>query len=627
MRRKPGWSAQLSVVIRRPIRSPWGENHLEPVDEDAVVVWAETTSNPVQQWWQTTALFIVVVGVRLSFALQNRVPSLAHDEHAQIAIARYVGGQGRWNMADYATWQPGLGILAAPLAAFFSDPSAMYRSVLVVNCLLGGGGALVLAALGRRMLRPSLVTHGWVCFTAGLIALSPGSVRSSALAWADPAVFLTFALTLYGLIRFGAVDGERRWAFTAVAIATVGYLFHARMLPVLAIATVAAVAIAWRRRRVLAAQLVVVSAVGMLTVRLVSSIIFDALWADPSAANTAGSTASRLGRPGDVLISAAGQTWYLLVTTLGLAGVGAVVLGGAAVNRPWATEIVGRRNAVLVAVPTAVSAAVSMVFMAGRDSRADFAFYGRYNDAVIGATLLVGVAAISVWSSSRRRLLGVTLGAVAAGAAGTGAALQIWRGDLIATRSVTRLMVTGLAPFVYGPPRNIVLITLASGILIAVLVTGMVRFGSRSWLVATIAVVLVGTGALRIADVFDGSGDAYALTEVVSEVDSIVPEGEALGMELSLDGDEVVVPDFITERVALSNFQFFLPDHEFITVFPGDPVPDYTFAWIDSERLEGLDAEVVWSDESMSLVLWHVFGGSDCTERCPVHADACRCVH
>lgn len=556
----------------------------------------------VARRFHAAALFGIVTGGRWLLARNGTIPELAHDEHAQLAIARVVGGAGSWTMADLATWQPGLGILLAPFAAFIDDPSHLYRIALLVNCLIAGVGAVVFAALVRRVISPDYISYAFGTMTAGLVALSPALIRTSALAWAEPAIFLTFTATLLCLVETQR-STALRWPFAATLAANVGYLFHGRMLPVTAATLLLAVWCTWRRSRLHALLLVGVNGAVLVGTRWTTSAIVAEVWTNPIDQNSAGSTVSRLGDPIAVLIELVGQLWYLQVSTLGLFGIGVFVLGSACLGHPPATLALEPATARVLCVPNAAAIATSVIFMAGRDSRADYPIYGRYNDAVVGIVVVLAVAWLMRLARTSAGRYGAAVVLTSAATLATALITELVRGDVIAEQPMMRTMVNGIAPFAFGPPKDIVIVSLVALAVGSVLYLSIGRFGESHLLVAGIGGLLVVVGAVRVWDVHQHSRDTYAALADAREIDSLVPPREPLGIELGRLEDGF--SGFGGPRVEMSSLQFFLPKRHFVPVAPDEPHPDYSFVPYDSPLADGKGA-IVWAHPNVGLVLVHL---------------------
>ncbi len=312
----------------------------------------------------------VAVGVAIArwlFAADRVVVHAFPDGFAQLAMARWIAGGTEWSMLDHATWQPGLATLLAPIYWFTDDPGTVYRAAIGVNCLLAGISAALAARLIHRLTR---LPERSCVMLAVVVAMLPASISASAYVWAEPLVTLCFLATVLSAMRF--VDHPSpSTAYQPIVWSALGYLTHGRLLPMLAVAVLLVVVVAWRRanRRLVGGALTL----GVLllgTVQLYTGMVHRAVWTDPDRTNTVGETLRRLGRPRDLVEWGVGQLWYQLVATAGLFGVGMFVLlraGIRAGNEP-VNGLRPRDVRVLLAFLLPLMA-LSVLFMAGRPAR------------------------------------------------------------------------------------------------------------------------------------------------------------------------------------------------------------------------------------------------------------------
>ncbi|MBA3286926.1 MAG: hypothetical protein H0U21_02710 [Acidimicrobiia bacterium] len=397
------------------------------------------------------------------------------DEPAQLAIARFASGGTRWNMHDHSTWRPLYATLIAPLHWLFDDPIRVYQAALVVNALLGGVATALLVVLARRL--TSLTT--WAAAAAAiLVSVAPAALFPTEFVWSESLVVPTFLGTLLALLSFR----ERPSLGVGVAAATLAaaaFGSHSRMLP-LTVITVAVVALEVRRRRLAAttgALIVAWTAAGFLAVTAYSGFVVDRLWDEPTTRNSYGGIVAQLGKVGATFASFVGQSWYLLVTTAGVAGLGVIALARLARRRqPGDTDRAtsAAADARLVLAVVGAHVALAMVFMSDR-WRPDQVVYGRYNDAVVGPVVLVGIGEL-VTSSSVRRLAQDVV-AVAVATAVLGGLLVMLRGDELSEGAGVRAMILGLQPFLVGEVA-IPVVTITIAAIVVALLVGAVAGGT-----------------------------------------------------------------------------------------------------------------------------------------------------
>lgn len=548
------------------------------------------------------ALFVVVTAGRWALAAGADSPKLPHDEHAQLAIARVFGRAGHWTMADLPTWQPGLGLLLAPVAALVHDPESMYQVALVVNCVIGGVGALVFASLLRRTLRPGVVPSTFGLLASGIVSLSPALVRSSATLWAEPAVFVLVNAVILCLVET-ARSPRTAWPHGVVAWGALGYLFHGRVLPVAVVAGGLAAVLTWRRSRRRGVMVVAAMVVSLGIVQIVSGFVIDRVWDAPSDFNTVGGVFERLADPLAILIEIVGQFWYLQASSLTLFGLGAVTMVTVILGRraepvvdPTATRIVG--------IVVGVSVATSVLFMAGLTERAEFSIYGRYNDAVCGYVSVVGF--VTFWRVARSswRRCSIMFGAGAAALFAAAFLTTAFRGEVLRSATFYRMMVNGVAPFSFGPPRELVGASSVVIVLAVLVALTLIRFTDSPRLLTAVMVVLVATGALRIWDYQRQWRSAVPTLAGVTAVDLAVPDGEPIGFELVPDLENGPAA-MLQPWIRMNSVQFRLPERTVLPWYGTGTPPRYTFGGAASAGLAG-SADTLWADPEIDLVLWRV---------------------
>ena len=548
-------------------------------------------------WWRHRALqlFVSVTLVRLAFATTAFTSSwrVSYDEPAELAIARFLGGRGKWMLFHAPEYQPGVGLLVAPVAALGGDPAAVFHAAVALNCVMAGLSALVLAAV---LCRVTSISSAAAQVIAAFVALAPAVVPLSAHSWADPAVTLTLLLATLGVHEY-ATRGGTRWGIVGVGACIAGYLFHGRMLPALAAATLLSGTIALRRRRWSdLATIVVLAGGGFAIVRLVSARISRELWQVTSDTNSAGSTLERLADPAAVLRSLLGQAWYQVVATTGIAAVGAVVLVLALVRR-GATVGLQRRSAAVIIAMAAPMVATSAVFTSGR-AGAHFLVYGRYNDDALWVVMALGLAGIWNSRASTRRL--VVLGLVVPLTALTASTALVEgvlggavRGDVV-HEMVNAMVALG------GPGRVVPwAVALTAGACLALVVLALIGAPARPGLAVVLAALLLLLGSARIFSTRFGDTPTD-VAAAVRGVDELVPPGSVIGYRFTYSGyfDN---PDNVA-RLA-QNYQYWLSGHQFVLVNNGDAAPLYTLSVDDDPHVADI-ATVIWSDPAVPHVLW-----------------------
>jgi hypothetical protein len=555
-------------------------------------------------WLPPGVAAVAVVAVRYWVSRERRVFGIWPDEPGQLAIARFLGSGVRWNMYNHSTWRPGFGTLIAPIYWFTDDPTTVYRSAIVVNAVLGGVSAVLLYVLARRLtaLAPWAVA---ACVLA--VALSPAILFTTNVVWSEALVQPLYLGAVLVLLRFN--DSPTVWRGTAAGLLAVGaFATHSRMLP-LAIVVVGVVAVSvWQRRFTLihGATVAAATAVAFLGVTWYSEHLIDEIWEIPFERNSYGGVLSQLTKVGSMFTSFVGQTWYQLVTTAGIAGIGAVVTVVAALRRrstAWPSAADAR--VVLAAAGSLV--ALSIVFMADR-WRTDQIVYGRYNDAVVGPVVIVGLAALVATRPLTR--LARCAGAVAAATLAFGAVLHGLRDDELRASAGVRPMILGLQAFIGRPSSiKVIGITLVSIALLAgvIAVAALGRQVRAAPVVLLAVAVLVAVGDRRTRDIVDRNINGWAPTGVIADIrGTILPDHAPV--------DYFIVPDSQKpaagqgkQRQRMAVYQFFLPRNEFTVVTDPTQLSEETpfvFAPAGNPDLVAAGAVIVWQDRSVPLALW-----------------------
>lgn len=523
---------------------------------------ARRPSRVVGDWRWTVLAGATVTIVRWIYAADRRVIHVVPDESAQLAMARWLGGGTRWNMFDHITWRPGYAVVVAPLWRLTGDGEAFVRATLTLNAIIAGLSAIVLARLLRRWTELAPLTCAAI---AGAVALAPAAISSSAYTWAETLVTLTFLGTVWATQR--TIDtGRTRDAIMAVVVAAGAMTVHGRSLTLLPAAALVCIVVLVVHRRWIGATTTATLAVVTGTASLAfTRWVLGNVWDEAADSNTAGSVIERLDAPVALAQSLAGQTWYQLVASLGLVGIGAgMVL--AALVRP--SGRVDRSAAIVLTVLTAPLILTSVTFMSGRD-RPDQLVYGRYVDAVAWPLVALGAAwvarRLSLPRADRRPPL-LALG-VAALTLLTGLIVAFRSGDVLASDVGLRMMVPGLLPYIGGadgvPVLRITLVaTLAIGAIALAARTAPMRRRAVPAALALMAAsaVLLGWSAVRIHDAQAHSLNSWAIGAEAAEIDALVGPGEPIGIVFARDANE----ELLDQRIRYQLYQLYLPDHPFV---------------------------------------------------------------
>lgn len=532
-----------------------------------------------------TVVRLIVSRSRTSFAIWP-------DEPAQLAMARLFGGGTRWYMHDHSTWKPGYALVISPVYWFSDDATTVFRFAMFVNAVLGGLAAVLLVHLTRRLTSLS----PWRSALAATVVMSaPASLFVTDFAWSESLVVALFLASVLALVRFDESPSLGHGAVVA-ALVTAAFLTHSRMLA-LAVIAIGVMLVAAVRGRVShrdAAVGVALLVLGVGVVRWTSQAVVDRLWRDPADTNTVGAVVERATDLGPLAVAAAGQWWYLAVSSLGVVGFG--VWGIA--QRIRSGDLALRRATTIVAAATAGCVALSIVFMSAR-VRPDRIVYGRYNDSVMAPVLVVGLAVLVGSLSARRLAIGA--GVVGGSLLAAAAVLGVFRADPLAADNGVEPMILGLQPFIAGHPSiAVVPITVAAiafgAALLATVFAG--RDGGRRRVpgVALIATFLL-LGGLRTAVAIDKGW--------TNPTDTAPIEALAEGPLAGAVPADFYIAAGSDDTKALMTYQFALPRNPFNVIADlGDSEARYVVAPSDADWPTGQSLRRVWSDPARPISLW-----------------------
>lgn len=543
---------------------------------------------------------LVVTAVRWWTSHGRREYAIWPDEPAQLAIARFVGGGARWNMYDHSVWRPLFGTLISSAYRFTDDPETVFRFGLALNAVLGGVAAALLVFVTRRLTPASAP---WCAGLALVASLAPGALFTTDFVFAESLVVPLYLATLLGLFAFHESPSLRLGVGIGLTSAA-AFATHARMLP-LALVVIGTAALAGLRHR-LAGRAVIAVVVTTVGASLVASAytgyVVDHLWRDPSNRNSLGGVVGQLGNGSAVLVSALGQVWYLLVATVGVTAYGAVVLVRSALGRSG-SDLPRARDARVLLVTVGSCVALSVLFMSDR-WRSDQLVYGRYNDAVMGPVLVVGLAALVGVVPLRRfpTLVAGTLCALVAG----GSLLWWLRHPVLSESNGVEPMILGLQPFSTSATSiDVIRITVRAAIVAGILgATAILARRRRSAALRPAVVVsllvlgLVAVGWVRTRTIVDGrwhdSGNGGAVAELRTG-----PLVDGVPVDFH-------VPFGSTSTGRMMLYQFHLPRTEFTVVHDERQVGSspLVFAAVDSDVLEQSGATLVWRDPLGEYGLW-----------------------
>ncbi|MFD0541777.1 hypothetical protein ACFQY7_56190 [Actinomadura luteofluorescens] len=303
------------------------------------------------------------------------------------AAGRGPGG----DLSGNTFYQGGYPLLLTPAFWFSHDPATVYTTVMAINAVLGaalfplGYAAARRFGLARRRALP-------LAFAAALL---PATTFFGAFALADavlPTLVLAWLLALDRFVRNGRAGDAALASLAASCAAAV----HTRGTVLLAVHAAALLVMALTGRRRIRAALAgaAVALAGYAAGAALNAHVRAELY--PRGTRDLGEIlASRLTTvPGQewALSGAAGQLWYLIVSTWGLAGAGLVAVAAVLARRR--TPAADRIMAGVLLAATCGIAYASSAALPDEHRVGNFA-YGRYLACVALVYALAGAAALA----------------------------------------------------------------------------------------------------------------------------------------------------------------------------------------------------------------------------------------
>jgi hypothetical protein len=348
----------------------------------------------------TTAL----VAVRLLLSAWRPGPVVLVDEVGYLTNARVLAGGVPADLLDTPFYHGGYSLLLAPLIALVDDPVAAYRLALGLNALL----AAALFPLLYLLLTDAVGVPPRRAFWPALAAAAyPALTPTAGTAMSENLLFPLTAAWLLAFAKLLQAPGQRTqagWAALSGLAAAALYAAHGRMVVAVAVCAAALAVLAARRRL---RPLTVAAgggalALGVLAARALDHHLIERNYGRREL-DEAAARLSAIAGVDDVLAiagNAVGQTWYLLVATLGLA-----------LAAPLLARRHGATVAALMAVLLAATAGLILVSAASFPdvARPDMLVYGRYVEVV--APPLVALGLVALPAARARPLVALVLAA------------------------------------------------------------------------------------------------------------------------------------------------------------------------------------------------------------------------
>ncbi|MDH6135962.1 hypothetical protein P3T37_005381 [Kitasatospora sp. MAA4] len=338
--------------------------------------------------------YLAQLAVRLLLARPQSFPAVIPDEPSYLVLARALGGGPVTEIPVGHLLPAGYPLLAAPALAVTDSAGTGYHLVLLTNALVT---ALVLPLgflLLRRLRVPALPAYGFAT-AAGLLSpvlfYGQFAMTDSVLA----VVLLGWLLALHGLLAEGTL---RRRTLSGVLLGLLtgyAYSLHDRgsvVIVITALLLLGVLALKWAPRRATLAALAAL-AVAAAGVQLVNAYL---------AAKFPGSTAGdvnslffdSLTNPhllGRTVARSFGQTWYFVLSSFGLGGLG-IVSCVLALFRPALPRAARVSAGALLAVLFGIIVASAVTLP--DDGRIDDYVYARYAAPLVAPMFLVGAAGL-----------------------------------------------------------------------------------------------------------------------------------------------------------------------------------------------------------------------------------------
>lgn len=362
--------------------------------------------------------FAAQVVLRLWLFRYHIRPVANPDETGYLVAARWLTGGAGADFSGSTFYQGGYALLLAPAHLVTDDPVTVYRLVVVVGSL-AAAGVFPLAYLMLRRLAVGARAALALAFAAGA---APSLLLFSGLALADaalPTLLLGWLLAVHELARRGSV----RAGLAAGALAGYAVSVHLRGTVVLAVTLAVVAGLLAGRRLPRRAGIAALGAAGVLSAagQALNTALAAGLYlrGHRDLSGLAFDRFLSLDGQAWALAGAAGQLWYLIVGTWGLAGIGMAAAGVIAVRRggPFALRVAaGTLLATTLGIAYASSAALPDEHRVGNYA------YGRYLACVAVVWLLAGLVVLV--RGRRAAVLGCA--AASAGLAAAAGGIAAW---------------------------------------------------------------------------------------------------------------------------------------------------------------------------------------------------------
>jgi hypothetical protein len=537
---------------------------------------------------------VVLLVIRLVLVLFRTGPLVVADEAGYLMNARALTGGVRGQLEAAPFYRGGYSLLIAPLVAIFSDPVTAYRLILVLNVVLAAAVAPLLYLLLTHHFRTPPHAAVWPALAAAAypsvtlfsqVALSENLLVPLAVVW---------LLCFGGLLEASRARGRAWWGLALGAATIALFAVHGRMIVAVAL-TVGALALLVARRRLPALPAflsVAVIAAGYVGVRFLNDFLISRNYGGHQP-DEVGERLSSLGDVDGVLSVArnlVGQTWYVMVATLGV--VVAFAIGGGLRGLPS----IRRRDVItsefLLALLLATGGGLLVLSaLSFRDvERPDMFIYGRYAEVVVPPLLALALARLGAMGRYP------SLRAVTLTLAGASVAVDALRAGLNPPRGSNRWNVASL-PF---PTFGLGITTLVGAAIVAVAATltgaALVRRAPALLAPAVLVAFLPTTAIVERNPAFSGERDVYRngwTSPAVAATDTRV---------VAYDMDQYDI-------FGLYAYQWFTPHSRFVLFSGSAGAPPARYVISSHEwgrRHQQLRARELWADPNRDQALFRV---------------------
>jgi hypothetical protein len=363
-----------------------------------------------------TLAYVVALSTITSIVLAISIffvhgPSTHPDELSYLLNGRVLTGHEETPLPDVrAFYQAGYSMVTAVGALFGGSIDVQFRVSLFLNMFFVLLTGLALYAL---MTRHFSISARWAALVAATISVAPSVAAFSLFAYAESLSRLLIAVVV--LLIFEISKSPTVWKMAATG-AVAGFLpiVHGRFVLLLPLTVLAMVGITLfsqpKRYRSLFVGLATCIAVYLAFDQLNAYLRDDLYTESIGKEDRMLQRMSTLSEWPHILRSTAGQMWYLISTSFGLAFVGLAV-SCLAIWQHFSKRSWRELTPVLYVIAMVSAVALTSSVQLAHITRPDHLIYGRYVEAV--SPVLVAIACAALLTSSRWRLWGAGLSVVA----------------------------------------------------------------------------------------------------------------------------------------------------------------------------------------------------------------------